>query len=405
MSVSYESSAKAEPSTVWLAKRVIALSGLALIITVFFAMVPALPEMANQFGRNGDGSFVAQMVMGLPVFAMLFGAPVGGWIADAIGMRLSLRVFLLIYVAAGGVCLFAPNLTVLVAARLLLGLGSAAAATVATALTAEWYQGAERNRILGYAHAVVLVYNIVMLASGGWLVDRIGWRAPSIYYLIGLGALVATWFATGNRGSAVFVRTRRHSAKDHGHWHATVWPLYLLAFLLAFGATMPTMQGPFLLIRAGVVSSAWRGTILEAMIITGAVASALYAPLRRHMRHSTLIIASGVSMGLGTILTGMDGDNINLITAGYVMTGFGYGVYIPVVSAIVLHMTSPAARTRAVGMMNAAIMLAAVANPLLIKFLRRSLSLPQSVVVVGVALLLVGPLFVMLFRPDRRTSQ
>src|ERR1700758_5467042 len=135
MSVSYESSAKAESSTVWLAKRVIALSGLALIITVFFVMVPALPEMANQFGRNVDGPFLAQMVMGLPVFAMLFGAPVGGWIADTIGMRLSLRVSLLIYVAAGAVCLVAPNLTVLIVARLLLGLSSAAAATMATALT------------------------------------------------------------------------------------------------------------------------------------------------------------------------------------------------------------------------------------------------------------------------------
>jgi MFS family permease len=402
MGVSYPVTAKAESSMVWVAKRIIALSGLALVITFFFAMVPALPEMAHYFRQSGNGPFVAQMVMALPVFAMLLGAPLGGWIADTIGIRRCLLASLVTYVAAGAVCIVAPNLPSLIVARLLLGLGGAAAATMSTALTAEWYEGAERNRILGYAHAVVLVYNILMLASGGWLVDHVGWRAPSVFYLVGVVTLAATWLATRGRGETVFV-WRPHASG--GASPSRVWPLYLLAFLLAFGASMPTMQGPFLLAGAGVSSSASRSLILEAMIITGALASASYAPLRGHLRHSTLIVASSLSMGLGTILTGIHASNLDVIAAGYIVSGIGYGLYIPVISAIVLNATSAAMRNRAVGIMNAAIMLATVANPLAISLLKRVFAFPQAVVVVGVALFLVGPAFVLVFRPDRTAAQ
>ena len=74
----------------------------------------------------------------------------------------------------------------------------------------------------------------------------------------------------------------------------------------------------------------------------------------------------------------------------------------PVISSIVLHMTYPAMRNRAVGLMNDAVMLAAVANPLVISLLRRSSELPQSVVVVvGIVHIVVGQAFVLLFHPDK----
>jgi MFS family permease len=398
MNMSYQAGANHESSTVRAAKSIVALSGLALVITVPFAMVSALPEMARQFRETGNGLFVAQMVLALPVLAMLIGAPLGGWVADVIGIRRCLLTALFAYVASGAICLVAPNLPILVVARLLLGFFGAAAATMCTALTAEWYQGDERNRILGYAHAVVLVYNIVMLVSGGWLVDHIDWRAPSVFYFVGALTLAATYIATRGQNATLLVR-RSHASVDCQK--AQLWPLYLLSFLLAFGAATLALQGPFLLSGAGVTSSAGRGLILVVTIVTGALASSTYATLRKHLRHSTLILISGLTMGLGITLSGIRSGDIGLIVVGYIVCGIGYGLYIPVISAIVLIATPPVMRNRAVGLMNGSIMLATIANPLVISLLRRSFELPKALVVVGIVLIFVGPIFVLLFRPDK----
>jgi MFS family permease len=399
MGTSYQAAAGVDSSTVRVAKSIVALSGLALVITVPFAMVSALPEMARQFRQVGNGPFVAQMVLALPVLAMLIGAPLGGWIADIIGVRRCLLTALFAYVVAGAICLVAPNLPVLIGARLLLGFCGAAAATMCTALTAEWYQGIERNRILGYAHAVVLAYNILMLVSGGWLVDHFDWRAPSAFYFVGALTLAAAYLGTRGQNGTLTIH-RSHASV--GLNQVQLWPLYLVSFLLAFGAAVPALQGPFLLSGAGVASSAARGLILVVTIVTGALASASYAALRKRLHHSALILLSGLSMGIGIALTGVRSGDIGLIVVGYIICGIGYGLYIPVISAIVLDATPPDMRNRAVGLMNGAIMLATIANPLVVSLLRRSFELPKSLVVVGIVLAFVGPAFVLLFRPDQR---
>jgi DHA1 family multidrug resistance protein B-like MFS transporter len=181
-----------------------------------------------------------------------------------------------------------------------------------------------------------------------------------------------------------------------------LWPLYLLSFLLAFGAAVPALQGPFLLSGAGVASSSARGLILVVTIVTGALASAAYAALRKRLHHSTLILVSSLSMGIGIALTGIRSGDIGLIVVGYIICGIGYGLYIPVISAIVLDATPPDMRNRAVGVMNGAIMLATIANPLVVSLLRRSFELPKALVVVGIALAFVGPVFVLFFRPGQR---
>lgn len=395
MSTSYEATSNAESSAVRAARSIVALSGLVLVTIVPVAMISALPEMARQFKEIGNGPFVAQMVLALPVLAMLIGAPLGGWLADVIGIRRCLLTALFAYVASGAICLVAPDLSVLIVARLLLGFCGAAAATMCTALTAQWYEGAARNRILGYAHAVVSVYNIVMLISGGWLVDHIHWRAPSVFYFIAVITLAATHIATRGHNATLVVRRSR---ADGGFDRAQLWSLYLLGFLFAFGATVPVLQGPFLLSGAGVTSATTRGVIVAVMIVTGAVASAAYGALRKRLPQYPLILVTGLSLGVGITCSGICYGDAGLIAGCYFICGVGYGLYNPLVSAMVLDATPPAMRNRAVGLLNGSMLLTTVANPLVISLLRSFFDLPRALIVVGVVLLFVGPGFLLFFR-------
>jgi MFS family permease len=394
--MAYQADVNRESRGILAAKSVVVLSGLVLVITVPFAMVTALPEMARHFGESGNGAFIAQMILALPVLAMLIGAPLGGWIADLIGNRRCLLAALATYVAMGAICLIAPNLLALIVARLVLGFSAGAAATLCTALTAEWYQGSERNGILGYAHTVVLAYNILMLVSGGWLVDHFGWRAPSAFYIVGAITFGCAYVATEGQKSKPANET--HTGKlsiQRG-----LWPLYLLTFILALGPTMPVLQGPFLLAAAGITGAADRAMVLVVTIVSGAFASAAYGRLRRRLKNSTLILITGFSMGIGIALSGIGAKDIGFIALSYMVTGIGYGLFVPVIAAIVLEYASPNLRNRAIGFMNGSMLVATVANPIVISFVRRSFDLPNTFIVVGAALVLVGPLFVYMFPSD-----
>jgi MFS family permease len=398
--MTFHSGTEPQSSLVQTSKMIVVFSGLVLVITVPFAMVPALPEMARHFRESGNGPFIAQMILALPVLAMLVGAPLGGWVADAIGIRRCLLGALATYVVTGTACLIAPTLAVIVMARLLLGLSAGAAATLCTALTAEWYQGVERNRMLGYAHTAVLVYNILMLFSGGWLVDHLGWRATSAFYLIGAITLGAAYLVTNDQKKRLVLDARARVF----FFHRDLWPFYLMTFIFAFGTAMLILQGPFLLKAAGLAGAAGQGAALVAAIVTGALASAAYGRLRRHFHHTALILITSFSMSLGLVLSGAYSDDVRLIVLSYAITGIGYGLYVPVMAALVLERAAANVRNRAVGLMNSSMLLATVANPVVVSLLRRLFDLPNTFKIVGVVLCLVGPLFAYLFLRGRRLA-
>jgi MFS family permease len=366
-------------------KLVTVCSPLVLTITVPFAMVPALPSMAREFARAADGQFLAQMVVGIPSVAILIGAPLGGWAADAIGMRACLLVALVVYTIAGASCLVDPTVATMVASRFVLGLSAGAAAAMCTALAGTWYEGDRRKSILGYAHAVSSLYNIVILITGAWLVDHISWRAPSWFYAVGLVVCVCAAIATAGAGG----RSIEDSAARVEGKLTSLWPFYLLTFAFAFGSCMPIIQGPFLLSGAGWTDATRQSIASVGLLITAVVASAFYGRLQKVLSDSTLVLLVGASMGIGIFLSGAV-ISPQQIVLGYVITGIGFGLYVPVITAMLFQRTAEAVRARAVGFMTSAMLLAALVNPVVIVLLRRALALTDSFEVIGVALFLTG---------------
>jgi MFS family permease len=366
-------------------KLVTVCSPLVLTITVPFATVPALPSMAREFARAADGQFLAQMVLGIPSVAILIGAPLGGWAADAIGMRACVLVALVVYTIAGASCLVDPTLGTLVVSRFVLGLSAGAAAATCTALAGTWYEGDRRKSILGYAHAVSSFYNIVILIAGAWLVDHVSWRAPSWFYVIGLVVCVCAAIATAGSGG----RSIEHSVALAHSKLTSLWPFYLLMFAFAFGGCMPIMQGPFLLSGAGWPDATRQSVASAVLLITSVVASAFYGRLQKILSDAVLVLLVGSSMGIGIFLSGAV-SSPQQIVLGYVITGIGFGLYVPVITAMLFQRTDEAVRARAVGLMTSAMLLAALVNPIVIVLLRRALTLAVSFEVIGVTLFLTG---------------
>jgi MFS family permease len=371
------------------AKLVVSFSGLVLVIAVPVAMVPALPELAHEFGGNTDGAFRAQTILTIPTLLMLIGAPLGGWAARLIGIRLCLLVSSIAYVITGAFSAATSDLPTLIAIRLLLGLSAGVASTLCTTLTAEWYEGDRRNRVLGYAHGVSTAYNIFMLLTGGWLVDAVGWRGTSVFYGFGILVFGAAWLVAPDQRK--LHTPHRRLKLSASLW--TVFPLLFLTFILASGTCMPIMQGPFLLRSLGLLPAFYQGLAAGFVLLIATISSASYGYIQRRLGNFGVFLITIVSMAAGISLAGISPD-LRWIGFSYLLIGLGFGLYVPVIAAVILERVSPEARAPAIGLMTSSVLMASFANPSIIAFFRQTFDLRFTFVLIGAAICVISLMFI-----------
>ncbi|MDP5278201.1 MFS transporter [Sphingomonas sp. DG1-23] len=114
----------------------------------------------------------------LPLSALLL---IGGAAGDHFGRRKLLVVGIAIFALASIACALAADLTVLLAARAVQGVGAAILLPNSLATLGHVFTGEARGKAIGTWAGVGAIAGAVGPPLGGWLVDAIGWRA--IFYV------------------------------------------------------------------------------------------------------------------------------------------------------------------------------------------------------------------------------
>ncbi len=102
--------------------------------------------------------------------------PMSGWLAQTFGRKRLIMVCTLLFVIASVICAAAPNMTVLVIARVFQGFGGGAMVPLAQAVLLESFPPAKRGMAMAMFGLVVVVAPIVGPTFGGWLTDNYSWR-------------------------------------------------------------------------------------------------------------------------------------------------------------------------------------------------------------------------------------
>ena len=150
---------------------------LALFMTNFegTAMDVALPQMQKNLGANVTGLQWILNAYLLPVASLILAS---GKLGDIFGRR---RIFLLgltLFTIASTICGFAPNLELLIAGRVLQGIGAAAVIPLSlTIVTATFPDLKERTKAIGIWSAVSALAMVAGPGLGGLLVDVLGWQS------------------------------------------------------------------------------------------------------------------------------------------------------------------------------------------------------------------------------------
>ncbi len=154
------------------------------------SMLPALPTIARTLGitaGNEQQWIVTAYLLGFGAAQILYGT-----LADRFGRKRVLLVGLLIYAASSIVAAFSTSLEMLIVARTIQGIGSAATRVLAVAIVRDCYSGDQMARVMSLSFIVFLAVPI-LAPSLGQIIMLVG---PWQWIFGGLAIFslaVATW--------------------------------------------------------------------------------------------------------------------------------------------------------------------------------------------------------------------
>ncbi|MEJ6398285.1 multidrug effflux MFS transporter [Yoonia sp. 208BN28-4] len=162
----------------------IALMGM-LAATVAFsidAMLPALPEIGEDLSPLNLNQ--AQLIITSFVLGMGVGTFFTGPLSDAFGRKPVMIGGAVVYVFACFAAWAAPTLELMLAARVVQGLGAAGPRVVALAMTRDLYAGRDMARIMSFIMIVFSIVPALAPTMGHYIMLGFGWRAIFVAFVI-----------------------------------------------------------------------------------------------------------------------------------------------------------------------------------------------------------------------------
>lgn len=154
------------------------------------SMLPALPEIGESLGidtANHTQLVVTAYLLGFGGAQLIYGT-----LADRFGRRTILLFGLAVYTAASIGAIFAGTVEVMLAARVVQGIGAAATRILAITIVRDCYSGSHMARVMSLAFLVFLSVPIVAPSIGQAIILVAPWRGIFLM-LCALGVVLFVW--------------------------------------------------------------------------------------------------------------------------------------------------------------------------------------------------------------------
>ncbi len=148
-----------------------------LFATIAFSidsMLPAFPKIAEELTPADPNR--AQLILTSFVFGMGVGTFFSGPLSDALGRRTVILGGAVLYIVGAALAWAAPSLDLVLAARVIQGLGAAGPRVASLAMVRDLYSGRQMARVVSFAMMVFTLVPAVAPALGTVVINAFGWR-------------------------------------------------------------------------------------------------------------------------------------------------------------------------------------------------------------------------------------
>ncbi|MDT0558646.1 multidrug effflux MFS transporter [Ichthyenterobacterium sp. W332] len=164
---------------------------MSLVALSIDAMLPALPDIGNALNvedPNKNQLLITMIFLGLGVGQLILGP-----LSDSFGRKPVVYIGFVIFAIASYLCLTTKTFELMIAGRILQGIGLSAMRTVAIAMVRDLYDGDYMAKILSIVVMTFILVPVIAPTLGQWLMDLFNWEAIFVFNLI-FGIAVLIWF-------------------------------------------------------------------------------------------------------------------------------------------------------------------------------------------------------------------
>ncbi|WP_346656019.1 multidrug effflux MFS transporter [Bradyrhizobium sp. dw_78] len=299
--------------------------------------VPALPLAARDLAASSSS---LQLTISIYILGLAIGQLLYGPLSDRFGRRPVLLVGLLLYSVAGLVAALAPDVRILVVARLFQAIGGCSGLVLGRAIVRDGVGVDEATRRLAVVSLIVNVGPGLAPLAGAELGAWLGWR--SIFFALtamGLINFLITWRLLPETGPQRSThRDARRTGELWSNFRQLITSRAFLGYAIGGGCATTSMYAfisaaPFIFTEqlrqpsrdvgiylAIIVGALWVGSVVASRI-AGRVA------VNRQMIGGNLMSVAGAFIFLGAVLFGV--LSVPITVGSMIMFMFGVGVSSP----------------------------------------------------------------------------
>ena len=222
---------------------------MALVALSTDAMLPALRTIGEDLAVERENS--VQLIVSFLFLGLAVGQIAYGPVSDSVGRKPAIYAGYALFIAGCLLSIFATNFSVMLAGRLLQGVGVAGPRSITLALVRDQYEGRAMARVMSFVMMVFILVPVIAPTFGQAILLIASWRAI-FGALLALALLTVIWFAL--RQPETLTAKRRIPFSIRRIWKAIV---EIFNHRIAFGYTL----------AAGLVTGAFMGYLNSAQQI------------------------------------------------------------------------------------------------------------------------------------------
>jgi MFS family permease len=367
------------------------------LLTVYavIGLLPVLPAIMAHFADTPGVATLVRLLMTSVGFTMIFGAPAAGLVAERFGVRRVLVVALCVYAIVGTLGGLIDNLWLLLASRIVLGFAAAASGTLLVTLATTSFEGAQRDKWLGWVTTSGTLGSIVLLPASGFL-GQIDWRMPFLLYLIALPLLVLVLFGVPNAAAAPpAVKPGGIGAGDRPGKFGFPYALAITGLFTGIViGTSPSFLA-FHLANIGVTDAATVSLALLPATISSSIVGGFFGVIRKRLSMSATFCVGFVLTGIGLAMIGI-ATGLEAVIVGQTIAGCGIGLLGPNLYGLAAITGQPEHRARNVGIAKGGYMGGPFFGQLSVEPIAQMTSAGGAIVALGLIGLIVGTVFTLI---------
>ena len=281
-----------------------------------------------------------QTLISIPCIVIIPVTLIVGKLMQVMSKKLLALIGIVLFLVGGVVPAFMTSFLALQVLRGVFGAGVGILQVVSTALVAENFEGAERDRVQGNLQAFQMLGCAIMVFVGGWLAT-LGWNVVFYVHLIGVISLVVALTCLPNVKPSAQAKAAGSAPAEKGKLTGKMWVWMIIAFFVFCTGQIYSNGNAYLLTEKGIGDSAASGLGMAFFCAGGILMGLFYGKLANALK--------GYTMGVGFLVMALSyavmafAPSIVVFYIGCLILGLGMSVVMPGVFLNVGNSVGPAA--------------------------------------------------------------